>query len=94
MSDPDLEWDDTKAAANEAKHGVSFLVAGRVFKDTSHVEKPDPKHSLVEARFFAIGEVEGIVLTVVFTRRGKVVRIISARRASREERREYRAHEV
>jgi uncharacterized DUF497 family protein len=94
MEETDVEWDDFKAAANEVKHGVSFLLAARVFQDKKYVEKPDPKHSLVEARFFAIGEVEDVVLTLVCTRRGNAIRIISARRASREERREYRAHAV
>jgi len=94
MSDPDLEWDEWKAAANETKHGVSFLLAARVFKDRNHVEKPNPKHSLTEARFFVIGEVEGVILTLVCTRRGKAIRIISARPASQKERREYRSHAV
>jgi uncharacterized protein len=94
MLESDLEWDDLKAAANEAKHGVSFLLAARIFRDKHHVEKPDPKHSVVEERFFAIGDVEGVILTLIFTRRGKTIRIISARRASQEERREYRTRAV
>ena len=87
----DFEWDAAKAHANFKKHGVPFALAGRVFRDRYHVEKANPKHGIVETRYLAIGAVRGVILAVVFTRRGKAVRIISARPASRKERREYRA---
>ena len=86
-----LEWDAAKAQANEQKHGLPFALAGLVFKDRNRVEKADPKHSLVEPRFLVIGAVKGAILAVACTRRGKAVRIVSARPASQKERREYRA---
>ena len=91
MIDLILEWDLAKAHANDKKHGVPFVLAGLVFKDRNRVEKADPKHSVVEPRFLAIGAVKGAILAVAYTRRGKAVRIVSARPASRKERREYRA---
>jgi uncharacterized DUF497 family protein len=89
MVDPILEWDAAKAHLNEKKHGVPFVFAGRVFKDRNRVEKADPKHSIVEARYLVIGAVEGAILSVTFTRRGRIIRLISARAASRKERQEY-----
>jgi uncharacterized protein len=86
-----LEWDREKSVANERKHGVPFALAGLVFKDRDRVEKPDPKHSLAETRFIVVGAVEGVILALICTRRGKAVRIISARKASRKERSEYRS---
>jgi uncharacterized DUF497 family protein len=94
MIDLILEWDPAKVRANEKKHGVPFVLAGLVFKDRNRVEEADEKHSLVEPRFRVLGAVEGIILAVTFTRRGKAIRIISARPASRKERREYRAGAV
>jgi uncharacterized DUF497 family protein len=90
----EFEWDIEKALANEKRHRVPFALAGLVFKDRNRVEKPDSKHSLVESRVFVIGAVEGVILAVVCTRRRGAIRIISARPASRKERRQYRAAAV
>ena len=89
MIDPILEWDSAKAYVNLRKHGVPFVLAGLVFRDRDRVEKEEPKHSVVEKRYLAVGSVGGAVLAVAFTRRGKAIRIISARPASRKERRQY-----
>jgi uncharacterized DUF497 family protein len=85
-------WDDAKAAANLAKHGVSFAYATRVFGDPYRIEREDRSAGYEEPRYQALGMVEGRVLFVAFTYRGNNVRIISARRATRRERRQY--HEI
>lgn len=86
-----FEWDHKKAALNLNKHGVSFEVAVTVFDDPFALIAPDPRHSLYELREWIIGESDDGVLVVVCTKRdrGSVVRIISARPASRKERMQY-----
>jgi len=87
-----FEWDAQKAAANQAKHGVSFEEAATVFGDPSGVDAPDLAHSIFEARRLRYGtSTNGRILTVAYTPRrssdGKeTIRIISARPASRRER--------
>jgi uncharacterized DUF497 family protein len=90
MGDLLLEWDGAKAQANLRKHRISFVLAGLVFEDPAYVEIKDEKHSATEERHLAIGEIEGACVTVVFTRRGKALRLISARPSSRLERKLYR----
>jgi uncharacterized DUF497 family protein len=86
-----FEWDARKAAANVRKHGVSFGEAATAFGDAMSLTIPDPQHSWGEDRFVTIGSsYQGRVLVVVHTDRAPdVVRIISARRATRSERRVY-----
>ena len=85
-----FEWDEGKAAANLAKHGVTFEEAAEVFFDPHAVEGYDPAHSDGEARFFIIGLSSRRVLYVIYAERaGDTVRIISARRAARSEREDY-----
>ncbi len=91
-----FEWDGNKAAANLAKHDVSFDEAATVFADPNGLDGPDVQHSTHERRFLRLGRsVAGRVLMVAYTQRrsGDVdtVRIISARRASRKERTAYAA---
>ncbi len=74
-----FEWDETKAAENYAKHGVSFETATEVFRDTFAVERLDDREDYGEDRFILIGIVDGTVLTVVYTERSDRIRIISAR---------------
>lgn len=83
-----FEWDPTKAARNATKHGVTFEEATEVFADdTVFMESPDDKHSAQEPRYLRIGSIACGVVVVVWTEReGDVVRIISARFASRGER--------
>lgn len=84
-----FEWDEKKAAENYAKHGVSFRFATRVFKDPFAVERVDNRHSYGEERFILIGAVGEIVLFVVYTEREERIRLISARRATKQEQEDY-----
>lgn len=73
-----FEWDDGKDKENQAKHGVSFLIAQRAFLDPRRVIVEDVSHNSEEDRFYCIGEASGGVLTVRFTYRGDVIRIYGA----------------
>jgi uncharacterized DUF497 family protein len=88
-----FEWDPAKSDANLRKHGIPFETAVTAFDDPHAWVAPDPGHSTAaEAREWLIGEADtGTVLVVVYTmrRQGAVCRIISARPASRRERRRY-----
>jgi len=86
----EFEWDPFKEASNVAKHGVSFHDAAKVFDDDLATTFPDPDHSYREHRFIMIGQsASGDVLVVTFTERGDTIRIISARHATKRERRFY-----
>lgn len=88
----EFEWDPNKAAKNISKHGVSFDEAGTVFGDPLAVTFFDPDHSTDEDRFLTFGySRDGVLSVVSHTDRDDVTRIISARRASRRERRIYEA---
>ena len=85
-----FEWDERKARSNLGKHGVTFEEAATVFGDRLSLTIPDPEHSLTEERYITMGKaLTGKLLVVVHTDRGDNIRIISARRASRPERRFY-----
>ena len=84
----EFEWDPKKAALNLKKHGVSFETATEVFNDKNRVEFFDWAHSENEDRYITVGKVKK-VLTVVYTERGEYIRLISARRATAQERRIY-----
>ena len=85
-----FEWDLQKAAKNLAKHGVSFEDAATVFGDPLGRIESDPRHSLSEERFVLVGLSRGQrFLAVMFADRRDAIRLISARRATRRERREY-----
>jgi uncharacterized protein len=86
-----FEWDDAKAAANVAKHGVSFEIARDVFKYPFALDWLDQREDYGELRHVTIGMVEGRLLYVAYTMRDDVIRIISARGAEPYERR--RCHE-
>jgi uncharacterized protein len=73
-----FEWDPARDVENLAKHGVSFTEAQLAFGDERCVIKEDLDHSEDEPRYFCLGHVEGGVLTVRFTRRADVIRIIGA----------------
>ena len=83
------EWDPAKAAANLKKHKVRFADAALSLEDPHALVVTDPDASS-EERFICLGaDPEGRVLVTVFTHRGKTIRIISSRRASSAERRNY-----
>jgi uncharacterized DUF497 family protein len=85
----EFDWDDAKARANLAKHGVPFDYASRVFLDPGMVEFDASREGDAEVREKAVGLIEGRLFVVVFTDRGEFCRIISARRANMKERRAY-----
>jgi hypothetical protein len=85
-----FEWDTAKAASNMRKHGVSFDEAGSVFLDQLAVSGPDPDHSVGESRYITFGVSSlGRLLAVSHTYRPGAIRIISARRVTRVERKIY-----
>ncbi len=85
-----FEWNPDKAESNYAKHDVSFEEAATVFNDLLSVTFPDPDHSVGESRYVIIGVSRfGQLLIVSHTDRGEKIRIISARKATRQERRFY-----
>jgi uncharacterized protein len=84
-----FEWDSAKASANERKHAVSFEEAASIFRGFC-MERPDARRDYGEARFIALGvDSNGVVLNVVYTHRGEGIRIISAWKASKHERKAY-----
>ena len=85
----DFEWDETKAASNLQKHGVSFLTGARVFFDLSCVTWDVSRRVDNEQRFKVVGRVDGRLVTVVFTMRDEKCRLISARPANTSEERIY-----
>ena len=88
--DPQFTWDRDKAAANRRKHGVSFEEALTVFRDPLARIHDDPSHSDEEQREILVGHsARGRLLLVCFAERGRTVRLISARRATRNERQDY-----
>ena len=85
-----FEWDAPKAAANLGKHGVSFDEGATVFLDHLAVSGPDPDHSLGESRYISFGMSSlGRLLAVSHTHRPGAIRLISARRVTRAERKLY-----
>ena len=85
-----FEWDNAKAAANLRKHGVSFEMAARAFEDELSATFPDPDHSQGEIRLVTYGlGIDGKLLVVSHTERGRTIRIISARTATAKERKRY-----
>ena len=85
-----VEWNARKAAANLRKHRVSFEEAATVFCDPLALTFSDPDHSLQEDREVTIGStMKGQVVFVSHCERGDRIRIISARLATRSERRQY-----
>ena len=73
-----FDWDPAKDAENQRKHGVSFAYAQVTFLDPFRVIARDARHSQTEQRFYCFGQVPEGVLTVRFTYRGQVIRIIGA----------------
>ena len=85
-----FDWDSKKAEANLRKHGVSFDEAATVFLDSMAVSGPDPDHSTEEDRYITFGFSRlGRLLAVCHAYRPGAIRIISARRVTRGERKLY-----
>ncbi len=85
---PAFEWDEDKAEINLRKHGVSFDEAKTVFMDTESLLINDPDHSLYEDRFLLLGKTTSHKMLIVchcYRSNDTIVRIISARKATRHE---------
>lgn len=90
-----FEWHDEKAARNYEKHGISFEKATGIFDDPVAITIDDPKHSIDERRYITIGTTFfDEVLIVIHTFRNGRIRIISARRANRAERRNIMSKDI
>ncbi|RPH90117.1 MAG: BrnT family toxin [Microcystis wesenbergii Mw_QC_S_20081001_S30D] len=85
-----FEWNKNKAVKNLSKHGVSFEEAKTVFDDPLYVDFYDPEHSESEERYLIVGESDrGRLLIVSYTERGDVIRLITAREVTQNEREAY-----
>ncbi|MCP3371167.1 BrnT family toxin [Bradyrhizobium cajani] len=82
-----FEWDETKRASNLEKHGIDFEDATEIFYGDILVSRSNRKN---EERWIALGEIQGRIIAVAYTWRKNALRIISARRARKNEEREYR----
>jgi uncharacterized protein len=84
------EWDPKKAKTNVREHGVAFEDAASVFLDPLAITYPDPDHSSEESREITIGRSAKLgVIFLSHTQRGDRIRIISARKGTRRERKQY-----
>lgn len=88
-----FEWNERKNRANRKKHGISFEEARSAFLDENARVMPDSEHSEDEERFVLLGLSASLKIIVVchcYREKDRVIRIISARKADREEQRQYR----
>jgi uncharacterized DUF497 family protein len=86
----EFEWDPLKAAGNLRKHNVAFTEAATVLGDDLGITVPDPDHSRDELRYITVGlSSRGRLLMVAYAEREQRIRIISARKLTRNERRAY-----
>lgn len=87
-----FEWDENKNSINQVKHGISFEEAQTVFYDDDALLEADPDHSYEEDRLILLGfstEVKMLVVVHCYRADNSVIRIISARRATKSERKQY-----
>ncbi len=84
----EFEWDENKEAENFRKHGIHFITAIKVFKDENKIIRYDEEHTS-EERYDVLGKVGNILFVVCTFRSQNIIRIISARKASNEEKRRY-----
>jgi uncharacterized DUF497 family protein len=84
----EFEWDEQKNQENQRKHHISFNRAIKIFSGDV-LEWEDTRCDYGETRIIAIGRAERRLLRVVYTKRGPKIRIISARRANKNDRRDY-----
>ena len=97
MNGIQFEWDENKNTINKRKHAVSFEEAETVFYDENGLLIPDPDHSMEEERFILLGfSFRARLLIVCHCLRGEnnIIRIISARKATLRESRQYNNQEV
>jgi uncharacterized protein len=94
MSELAFDWDDQKARGNERKHGISFEEAQTVFYDENARLRYDSDHSLDEERYILLGISSSLRLLVVchaYREENGIIRIISARKAIKQEIKQYRS---
>ena len=84
----DFEWDEAKNQTNKAKHGVRFEEASKIFRNPV-LEKEDKRRDYGEPRYVVLCPLQDVLVHVTYTVRGGNIRLISARRASRREKRDY-----
>ena len=85
-----FEWDSKKSQSNKRKHGITFEEASTIFGDPLSITIDDSAHSIGEDRFVTIGtSVNDKLIVVAHTERNDIIRIISARKATRNEKRQY-----
>ena len=92
-----FEWDENKNASNIRKHGVSFEEAKTVFYDECAVMIPDPDHSETEERFILMGfsaRARILIVCHCWRQQESVIRIISARKATTQEKKQYDGEEA
>jgi uncharacterized protein len=78
MNKTRFEWDDKKDKSNQKKHEVAFTLAQFAFADTNRVIAEDISHSYKEKRYYCFGKVNDGIMTVRFTFRSSIIRIIGA----------------
>lgn len=78
MEKATFEWDEDKDLINQTKHGISFSEAQNAFMDPKRVIAEDMKHSDEEERYYCMGKVDDEIMTVRFTYRKSIIRIIGA----------------
>jgi uncharacterized protein len=84
-----FEWDENKNKANILKHGISFELAASIFA-SEYISSPDIRKEYGEVRNINIGKaINELIVVAITTDRKKVIRIISARKANKDERRIY-----
>ena len=81
-----------KATTNERKHGINFAWAARVFFDKYRIERHNGRDNYGEDRFVTVGLIDAVPVGLAYTMRDEVVRIISARKATRDEQSQYRSN--
>ena len=92
MAEPRFEWDEKKSRSNKRKHGVSFEEAITVFSDENALLIADPDHSTEEDRFILLGlsaQLRMLVVCHCYWEDEEIIRLISARKATRVEREQY-----
>ena len=85
----EFEWDEDKSLRCLKERGFDFLYAAQVFFDPERLIEEDTRFEYGERRFRVIGCIDGRLFVVIYTPRGQIIRIISARKANRREIRRY-----
>ncbi len=83
-----FEWDENKNISNIKKHGIDFKDSLKIFSNTM-ITKVDDRKDYKEKRWISLGNLENIIVILVYTKRGKIIRIISIRKANKSERKIY-----